>query len=132
MSRGPAALRPVVMALHWTALIAMVAWLFGALPGWALALHALGWGTITAVFGLRGGPSPALKGALRRVAHLAHAVLLALYGLAALATALDLAAARALVLATLAAAALHAVFNLWRASVLGDGALRRITPKVLH
>jgi len=30
------------------------------------------------------------------------------------------------------AAALHAVFHLWRHTTLADGALRRMTPEVLH
>lgn len=129
--RGPAALRGVVMAIHWTALIVIVGWLFGAVPGVVVAVHAGLWGTITAIWGLRGGPSPALRGAARTVAHLSHVALLGLY-LAGAALALpDHPLARPLLLATLAASTLHAVWNLYRAGVLGDGAFRRMLPKAL-
>jgi cytochrome b561 len=40
--------------------------------------------------------------------------------------------ARTLLLALLAAALIHAVFNLWRHTALGDGALRRMVPRALH
>ena len=130
--RGPAFLRPVVMALHWATLPVVVAWLAGSLPGWAVACQALGWAALTAVWGLRGGPSPALSGPARRIAWLTHPALLALFALGAVLAALDIAAARPLLIATLGLSALHGVFNLWRSSVLGDGSLRRMTPKVLH
>ena len=84
------------------------------------------------LWGLRGGPSPALSGALRTAAHLSHALLLGLYLLGAAFTLTDPDLARPILLATLAASALHAVWNLYRAGVLGDGALRRITPKAFH
>ena len=131
MSRGPAALRPLVMALHWGAALLVVAWLAGRAPGWLLAAHALPWLALTAAFGLRGGPSPALGGPLRRAAHLSHAALLVLYGAGALLAALGLPAARPVLTATLVGAALHGLGNGYRASVLGDGAFRRMLPRAL-
>jgi cytochrome b561 len=40
--------------------------------------------------------------------------------------------ARTLLLALLAAALIHGVFHLWRHTALGDGALRRMTPRRFH
>ncbi|MBM2577793.1 hypothetical protein JQC91_15915 [Jannaschia sp. Os4] len=131
-ARGPAILRPVVMALHWTALPMIVGWLFGAVPPVLIAGHAALWGTITVLWGLRGGPSPALRGAMRTAAHLSHAALLGLYLVGAAFALTDPSLARPVLLATLAASALHAVWNLYRAGVLGDGAFRRMLPKALH
>ena len=130
--RGAAILRPVVMGLHWSAAILIVAYLAGVLPGIVLALHALVWLGITAVWGPRGTPSPALSPQLRIVAHRGHVVLLVLYWAGAALAAFGWPLARDVLLATLAAAALHALVNLYRAMVLGDGALRRITPRALH
>ncbi|PWJ18297.1 hypothetical protein [Jannaschia seohaensis] len=132
MARGPEALRPAVMALHWATLPAIVAWLAAGLPGWLVALHAFAWTGASVVWGLRGGPSPALTGTLRRAAWLTHPVLLAIYTGGALLAALDAALARPLLLATLGLGALHGTFNLWRSSVLGDGSLRRMLPKAMH
>ncbi|MEM9795583.1 MAG: hypothetical protein AAF919_03780 [Pseudomonadota bacterium] len=129
--RAPAALYSLVMALHWSTVLIIVAWLFGRIPGIALMIHAGLWGGVTLVWGLRGGPSPALTGALRQAAHLSHWGLLALYVLAALLAALEQPLARPLLLAVLGAGALHGVFNLWRSSVLKDGALRRMLPRAL-
>jgi len=121
------------MALHWTALIGIAGWLFDAVPGWLLALHALGWGAVSAVWGMRAGPSPALKPpAIRQAAWLGQIGLLALYAIGALLAAFDVAGARPVLLVVIAVASLHGVFNLWRATVLGDGALRRITPRAFH
>ncbi|TFL19594.1 hypothetical protein [Jannaschia formosa] len=132
MARGPAALRPGVMALHWATLPLVVAWLAAGLPGWVLAAHAAAWAGVSLAWGLRGGPSPALSGAARRLAWLTHPALLALYGAGAVLALVDPGLARPLLLATLGLGALHGTFNLWRSSVLGDGSLRRMLPKVLH
>ncbi|GIT90334.1 hypothetical protein JANAI62_01830 [Jannaschia pagri] len=131
-AKGPQALRPIVMALHWATLPVIVAWLVGSLPSWALAGHAAGWIAITVIWGLRGGASPALTGWLRRVPQASHVALLILYGAGAVLALLDIPAARSLLIGTLGFGALHGVFNLWRSSVLGDGCIRRMTPKVLH
>ena len=130
-ARGPASLRPLVMALHWTAILTIAAWLFGRLPGWGLAAHAGLWAAVSLIWGLRGGPSPALPAPWRRAAHVGHAALLALYLTGAVGAALGWDVARPLLLATLVLGSLHGVFNLWRASVLGDGALRRMTPRAM-
>ncbi|KIT15850.1 hypothetical protein jaqu_24300 [Jannaschia aquimarina] len=119
------------MALHWTALIAIVAWLAGVLPTWALALHAFAWAGISIAWGLRGGPSPALPDPWRKLAWLGQAALLALYVVGAVTALMGLVAAGSILMATIAVGVLHGMFNIWRASVLGDGAFRRMLPKAL-
>lgn len=131
MTRGPALLRSVVMALHWSALVVVAGWLAGVLPAWLLALHASAWAAVTAIWGLRGGPSPALRGPVRRAAHLSHAALLALHLTGATMALAGSDAAMPVLLLVLAASALHAVWNGWRAAVLGDGAFRRMLPRAL-
>ena len=130
-SRGPAALRGVVMALHWTAALAVVGWLAGALPTGALVLHAGAWAAVTVAWGPRGGPSPALPRPWRALAWWGQAALLGLYVVGAGMALFGWPLARPVLIATLGAGALHGVFNAWRASVLGDGAFRRMTPRAL-
>jgi len=135
--------RTLTIALHWlTATLLLfvlgdggaTAWLSRAYAASALALVAL-----ALVFGLMSGPGPRLEGALRALHPWLHRGLYALIGWGAVALLAEGLAcplpgpeARTLLLALLAAALIHAVFNLWRHTALGDGALRRMVPRALH
>lgn len=135
--------RRATITLHWAnaALLLLVLgdggrtlWLSLTYCATALAMCALALG-----LGLMNDPGPKLEGALRAAHPWLHRVLYALMAWGALALgaeALDRPlpgpAARSLLLALLAASLLHATFNLWRHTALGDGALRRMTPRALH
>jgi hypothetical protein len=135
--------RRATITLHWltaTLLLfvlgdggatAWLAWLY-ALSGLAMCALALG-------FGLMNGPGPKLEGAFRVAHPWLHRglYLLIFWGAVALlaetlARPLPGPDARTLLLALLAAALIHSIFNMWRHTALGDGALRRMTPRFLH
>ncbi len=132
--------RSTVKLLHWTAFGALIATLVAgnSLPLRVAFSLAVGlWASGTLLFGLSGRPGPALTGALRRLFVPAHALLLALLGLAA--AALWSAepgplsgSVRTLFLVTLGAGLLHGIFHMWRHTVLNDGALRNMTPRIIH
>ncbi|MET4129466.1 hypothetical protein [Roseovarius sp. MBR-6] len=135
--------RRATITLHWltaTLLLfvlgdagatAWLAWLY-ALSGLAMCALALG-------FGLMNGPGPRLAGAFRMGHPWLHRGLYGLIGWGAVALVAEGMArplpgppARVLLLTLLAAALIHGIFNLWRHTALGDGALRRMTPRFLH
>ena len=122
----------LAMALHWAALPALVAALARPGAGSAALLLALAafWVALTAIRGLR-RPGPKLPPRLRALVRPFHALLLAGFAAVAVWTGFDPAAARPALLALIGAAALHGVFNLWRASVLGDGAFRAMLPRAI-
>lgn len=135
--------RRATIVLHWlnaTLLLFVLgdggatAWLSLAYASTALAMCAL-----AVAFGLMNGPGPRLQGAFRALHPWLHRSLYVLIGWGAVALLAETLVrplpgpeARTLLLALLALAAIHAVFNLWRHTALGDGALRRITPFFLH
>lgn len=135
--------RRATIVLHWLNAMLLLfllgdggatAWL-----AWAFAATALAMTALALVFGLMGGPGPKLEGALRVAHPWMHRALYALLAWSALATgAAQLGSplpgpeARTLLLALLAAALIHGVFHLWRHTALGDGALRRMTPRRFH
>lgn len=135
--------RAVTITLHWLNLIVLLFVLGdGGATAWlslAYAASALTMCGLALVFGLMNGPGPKLQGAVRaahRWLHRGFYLLLGWGGAAlmaqTLAAPLPGPAARTLLLALLAVTALHAVFNLWRHTGLGDGALRRIAPRAVH
>ena len=135
--------RRATITLHWLNLMLLLFVLGdGGQTAWLALLYAASAGAMVAlacVFGLMNGPGPKLEGALRTAHPWLHRGLYLLLGWGALALAAETLArplpgpgARSLLLALLAAAAIHAVVNLWRHTALGDGALRRITPPFLH
>lgn len=130
--RGPDVLRPVVQLLHWTTVLVIAAYLVDRAPSAVVLAHAAVWAGITLVWGMRGGPSPALSGWIRTAAQMSHWALLALYLIGGILAVLGMDASYPVLLAVIGLGALHGVFNLWRSSVLGDGALRRMLPKALH
>ena len=135
--------RRATITLHWLNLLLLLfvlgdggatAWL-----SWLYAASALAMCALALVFGLMSGPGPKLEGAVRALHPWLHRAIYALLGWGALALLAETLArplpgpaARTLLLALLAVTALHAVFNLWRHTALGDGALRRITPRAIH
>lgn len=135
--------RRATILLHWLVLTLLMLALASGLENAALltgfAVAGLAMVALGLVFGLMNGPGPRLEGGLRS----AHPWLnRAMYGLLACACASTLALAagttlpgptpRTLMVVLFAASALHGIFNLWRHTALGDGALRRMTPKALH
>ncbi|WP_436397608.1 hypothetical protein [Roseobacter sp. S98] len=131
--------RHATIGLHWSILIflllllaagsshAVLSWLFG-LAGLAMCMLAL-------VCGLMNSPGPVLSGALRRAhpwANRGMYLLLGVCSLSVLAPQLGFSlpgpGPRDLLVGLLGAGLLHGIFNLWRTTALGDGALRRILP----
>jgi cytochrome b561 len=135
--------RRATIALHWLNLLLLLFVLGdGGATAWLSLLYAacaLGMCALALVFGLMSGPGPKLEGALRILHPWFHRALYALLGWGAVVLAAETLghtlpgpAARQLLLSLLAASAIHTVFNLWRHTALGDGALRRITPRRIH
>ncbi|TNF57921.1 MAG: hypothetical protein EP307_12980 [Rhodobacteraceae bacterium] len=134
--------RRATILSHWAAFLLLILLLAGG-PSPVLA-----WGYVAAsglmcalalVLGLLNGPGPKLTGAMRALhpwQSRGMYVVLGLTGLATLGHLLgrwpfDLPLER-LWFVALSLSSLHAVFHLWRHTALGDGALRRITPRTLH
>jgi len=135
--------RRATITLHWLNLLLLLFVLGdGGATTWLSLLYAacaLNMCALALVFGLMSGPGPKLEGAVRALHPWLHRGIYGLLGwggraLAAEAfgTSLPGPTARTLLLTLLAVTALHAVFNLWRHTALGDGALRRITPRRIH
>ena len=135
--------RTATITLHWLNLLLLLfvlgdggttAWLSLAYAASALTMCAL-----ALIFGLMNGPGPKLDGAVRAAHPWLHRGIYLLLGWGAVALVAETFSlplpgpeARRFLLALLAVAALHAVFNLWRHTALMDGALRRITPRAIH
>ena len=140
VTRGGTMRRTATITLHWLSLVLLVLLLSaGPTPvlAWAFGLVGLGFCALALFHGLLNGPGPKLTGALR-AAHpwLSRAMYLFLGGVAA-ATLWDASVSPLPGLSDwhfylISAASLHGIFHLWRHTALGDGALRRITPKALH
>lgn len=136
--------RRATIVLHWST-AALLLFVLAAGPGavalldWAYALSATAMAGLAAVFGVMNGPGPKLEGAFR-VAHpwMSRGLYLLLGWSALTLVAAQIARPlpgpepRTMLLVLLAAAMIHAVFNLWRHTALGDGALRRISPSLFH
>ncbi|MFL4472064.1 hypothetical protein ACERZ8_20080 [Tateyamaria armeniaca] len=131
--------RRATILLHWLTFVVLILLVAaGPLPAlaWTFGLSGLAMCALALTNGLMNGPGPKLEGALR-TAHpwLSRAMYAALGGVAALsiwgqvAQGPDLAP---IYFYLMSASALHAIFHLWRHTALGDGALRRITPKAVH
>ena len=134
--------RKATITLHWLCLVLLILLVAGGLIAEIALLYAVCGLSMTAIAlfkGLMNGPGPKLTGALRS----AHPWMSwGMYGLLAFSSALTLRVFMGagsfgidlgrLYFITLGVAMLHAIFHLWRHTALGDGALRRITPKILH
>jgi cytochrome b561 len=135
--------RRATIALHWlTATLLLFVLGDGGATAWLAWLYAasgLAMCALALVFGLMNGPGPKLEGAFRMGHPWLHRGLYLLIGWGAVALLAETVAgplpgpsARVLLLTLLAAALIHSIFNLWRHTALGDGALRRMTPRFLH
>ncbi|MEX0280626.1 MAG: hypothetical protein AB3N13_05475 [Arenibacterium sp.] len=134
--------RRATILLHWTSWISVLFLLgLGPVPwlAWLFGVSGLAMTALAVVSGLMSGPGHKLQGALRTVHPWMHR---AMYAGLALAASLTLMGQMGfgtlgLTLETLwftliGAGMLHGIFHLWRHTALGDGALRRMTPKTLH
>lgn len=134
--------RTTTVTLHWLSFVLLILLVAGGpvpLLGWSFAIVGLAMAGLAMVGGLLNGPGPKLEGALRR-AHpwLSRAMYLAL-AIVAGATGWTMIGGTwsgpplgDLYFYLLSASSLHAIFHLWRHTALGDGALRRITPRMMH
>lgn len=135
--------RRATILLHWGVVVLLLLHLAAggqnATLAWAFVLSGLAMAAIALVFGLMNGAGPKLEGTLRRAYPLLQ---WGMYGLLAWVCTDTLASlvgrpfpgpeARTLLILLLGASSLHGLFHLWRHTVLCDGALRRITPRMLH
>lgn len=131
--------RTATITLHWTSFVLLILLVAGGakpLLAWGFGVAGLAMCALAAVNGLMNGPGPKLTGALR-IAHpwLSRAMYVALGLVAALTLWTQVTGGADLsqiYFYVLSASALHAIFHLWRHTALMDGALRRITPRILH
>ncbi len=135
--------RRATITLHWlNAMLLLFVLADGGTTLWlslTYAISALAMCALALALGLMNGPGPGLQGVLRALQPWLHRAVYLLLGWGAIALVAQAASrplpgpeAHALLLALLAVTLLHAVFNLWRHTALGDGALRRITPRAIH
>lgn len=134
--------RRLTILLHWSLLAMLAALLAGAehpVLYWAFGMGGLAMGALALGFGLLSRPGPKLEGVLRAAHPWMHRAMYALLVLvcaltlhARLAGGLAAAELRQWYMILFSVAALHGIFHLWRHTALGDGALRRMTPKFLH
>ena len=134
--------RSATITLHWLNFVLVILLVAGGpIPflAWAFALSGLAICAIAAVAGLMNGPGPKLTGTLR-IAHpwLSRAMYLGTGVVSTITVWVMLGgnwgrpSLSELYFYMLSASSLHAIFHLWRHTALGDGALRRITPTMLH
>lgn len=135
--------RRATILLHWSVLTLLMLVLAAGLKNIVLnalfGIAGLVMVALAAVFGLMNGPGPKLTGVLRTAHPWLSRGMYALLAWAsistltlAVGTALPGPSARDLMVALFAASALHGIFHLWRHTALGDGVLRRMTPKSMH
>ncbi len=134
--------RTLTIILHWLNLVLLILLIAaGPLPALAWTFVLCGFAMVAmALFGgLLNGPGPKLEGALRAAHPWFSWAMYAALAIVAGATLLSLLGRWAgpiplpdLYFYLLSAASLHGIFHLWRHTALGDGALRRITPRSFH
>lgn len=132
--------RRATITLHWLSYLLLILLLAGGPLSplvWAFGLSGLGLCLIALFNGLMNGPGPKLDGAARALhPWLSWMMYAALGGVAALGLWAQITGTATPPDATyfylFSASSLHAIFHLWRHTALGDGALRRITPTVMH
>ncbi|MEL6620943.1 MAG: hypothetical protein AAFY39_00990 [Pseudomonadota bacterium] len=134
--------RTATITLHWLTLTLLLVFMAaGPVPviAWAFGLSGLAMCGIALVNGLMNGPGPKLEGVLR-TAHpwLSRGMYLAV-GATSVATIWYMLGGTVpgprledWLMYLLSIGALHGIFHLWRHTALGDGVLRRMTPKSMH
>lgn len=137
----PTLRRRLTILLHWSVLALLMLILgYGPTPvlAWAFGAAGLVMVALALVAGLMSGPGPKLEGGLRAAHPWAHRALYALLALTCLLTLWTQLAGQQvpdlsrLYVGLLGIGMLHGIFNLWRHTALGDGVLRRMTPRALH
>ena len=134
--------RRIVITCHWLLFLLLLMMIKGGSAAlwmrWAFVAAGALWLATVATRGLLGNPGPKLQGPLRTAFPAMH---WGMYALVALATAANAGALLGLtsldaawisLLILLVAGTFHAIFHLWRHTALNDGALRKMSPKVLH
>ncbi|QBF31114.1 hypothetical protein [Thalassococcus sp. S3] len=135
--------RRATILLHWSVFLLAILIMATSTPlaalNWAFAICGLAMVAIALVKGLMGGPGPKLQGALRTAHPWMHRALYAGLAYASVAAAffeldrpLPGPELPRLMFFVISVASLHGIFHLWRHTALGDGALRRMTPKAVH
>jgi hypothetical protein len=134
--------RTATITLHWLTLLLLILLIAGGqIPvlAWAFALAGLTQCAMALAGGLMNGPGAKLEGALR-AAHpwLARGMYVGLALVSGCTIWVQLygplpgPSMAELYFYLLSVSSLHGIFHLWRHTALGDGALRRITPKSMH
>ena len=131
--------RLATVVLHWLELVLLMLLLASGVRSvalsWAFSLCGLAMVALALLGGLMNGPGPKLVGALRQAHPWLSRDMYALLGWASIAVLMVQLGmplpgpdARQALLTLLGAGLLHGIFNLWRATALNDGALRRMLP----
>lgn len=134
--------RKIVIALHWAVVLLVLAMTEGGsgAPGlrWVFTGLAGLWIGVMLAGGPLGKPGPKLTGLPRAIFRPLHLGLYALLGVTATLTAAELLGLTApgpawtALLILLVTGLFHGIFHLWRHTALFDGALRIMSPRVLH
>ncbi len=134
--------RQITMTAHWTLVVLLMLLISDAQAPfffWAFGLMGLVMVGTALIDGLMNGPGPKLDGVFRMLHPWGSRAMYALLGICAVLSILgQLTGAQAWVplktwyLVLTAAMGFHAIFHLWRHTALGDGALRRMTPRRLY
>jgi cytochrome b561 len=135
--------RRLTIGLHWLVVVLLIlmmsdgerfVWL-----AWGFVLACVAFAASGLVFGLMTRPGPKLTGALRRAHPWLHRAMYWLTAGAALVVAAEMlgydtpgVTGSLAQMGLFSAAALHAIYHLWRHTALRDNALRIITPRALH
>lgn len=134
--------RSLTIALHWSLLFLVLAMIKGGSAApmlrWVFVILGTLWVGMAVARGILARPGPKVQGVLRRSFALQHRVM---YGLVAIAVVLNLTALLDItpldwgwnaLLVLLSASALHGLFHFWRHTALNDGALRVMSPRIIH
>lgn len=135
--------RSLVIALHWSVVMLVLIMIKGGVSSswalWSFVVLTTFWSGLTLTRGQMGRAGPKLSPHWRRAYPWMHRTLHILLALTALATFMRLVGqplawldAWTMLLVTLGAGTFHGLFHFWRHNVLYDGALKLITPKVMH
>jgi superoxide oxidase len=134
--------RKAIIALHWAVVLLVLAMTEGGSGApvlrWAFTGLAALWLAIMLAGGPLGKPGPKLQGWARAIYRPLHLALYALLGITATLNATELLGltnpgpAWTALLILLVTGLFHGIFHLWRHTTLYDGALRLMTPRLLH
>ena len=134
--------RKLIIALHWAVVPAVLAMTEGgsgaSVLHWTFTALATVWIAIMLAGGRLGRPGPKLQGWSRTIYRPLHLALYALLGGTATLNATELLGLTApgpawtALLILLVTGLFHGIFHLWRHTTLYDGALRLMTPRLLH